>query len=340
MFKAIIWGVSRKLIVLFLLAGALPLAAAGWLNHEIFSPPRRALQSYHLDRLEHPDLYGLSIRKYGCLQGKAPCLLIEPNARTGAGKRGSALRRQVSAKGIHLNHYGNIRGTVVLLHGRMGRKEDLLPVAERFVAAGFRCLIPDLPAHGDSPVTSMSFGSSTFEASLPRLIVEDARQHFQLPEEPTALWGMSMGGAFAVSAASESANFWDALLVVSSFASLDEILNRQIPPRWQRTIPVIQFYLGLAQRLQGKPTVNEMRPTEWAKHIHIPTLIVHGESDSFIPATQGKALYEAVDSSHKEWLTVPGGGHANVLATAMPLYAEMNSWLIRSLQRKELSSLH
>ena len=62
------------------------------------------------------------------------------------------LRAQLRTRGLALPVYGNVHGTLILLHARKGRKEDLLPVAERFAAAGFRCLIPDLPAHGESRV--------------------------------------------------------------------------------------------------------------------------------------------------------------------------------------------
>ncbi len=324
-------SVIRQLTVVLFILLSLPLFAAGWLNSEIFSPPRRVLQNYHLEQLKSPQLYGLKIREYGCLQNKVPCLLVEPDDKAGAGRRGNILRRQVTAKGIHLASYGKVRGTIVLLHGRHGRKEDLLAVAERFVAAGFRCLIPDLPAHGDSPLASMAFGSSQFEASLPRRIVADARNHFSLPDEPVALWGMSMGGAFAISAAREAPEFWDALLVVSSFAELNKVLDRHIPQKIKPVKEILHFYMNLAQRLQGKPTITDMHPKKWAKQVKIPTLIVHGENDYFIPSSQGRQLYNAINSSEKRWLTVPKGGHLNVLATAMPLYAEMNSWLIEVL---------
>jgi dipeptidyl aminopeptidase/acylaminoacyl peptidase len=70
----------------------------------------------------------------------------------------------------------------------------------------------------------------------------------------------------------------------------------------------------------------------WAKNIKTPTLIVHGEGDNFIPSSQGKEIYNAINTKEKRWLTVPKGRHSNVLATAMPLYAKMNSWLIEVLE--------
>ena len=153
-----------------------------------------------------------------------PCLLIEPNPATGPAKRARTLQQQLHQKQT-LPPYGQASRMIVLLHGRNGRKEDLIPVAERFVAAGYRCVLPDLPAHGDSPLNTMSFGSSHFESQLPRLIVNDIRQHFNLPNQPTSLWGLSMGGAFALSAAKESPHYWQSLIIVSSFDRLDTLLH-------------------------------------------------------------------------------------------------------------------
>lgn len=330
MIKTILWSVTQQLAIVTLLISISCVLVATWLGSEIFSPPQRLLQPYHLDYLNHPAQYGLRIQKYGCLDNQAPCLLVEPTQQSG--KRGEILRRQLTQKGLHLDDYGTTHGIIVLLHGRHGRKEDLLPVAERFVAAGFRCLIPDLPAHGESRLTSMTFGSSAFESTLPRRILDDAREAFKLPEEPAILWGMSMGGAFALSAANEAPDYWDALLVVSSFAQLNHVLDRQVPSKYKASLPIIHFFLDIAQRLQGQPRLSEIAPQKWAKKVTLPTLIVHGEKDYFIPLSQGKSLYKAVSSQNKRWISVPRGGHMNVLATPMKLYAEMSAWLIHSLK--------
>lgn len=328
MFNVIFWRLTRQLVMVFLLLTLVSLGGAIWLNDSIFAPPRRALQDYHLQRLQHPAAYGLTIRSYGCLQGQVPCLLVEPNGQAGASERGQKFRKQLASKGVSVPAYGTVRGMVVLLHGRNMRKEDLLLVAERFVAAGFRCLIPDLPGHGESPLPMMAFGSSDFERSLPRKIVADVRQHFALPAQPTALWGLSMGGAVAVSAASESPKLWDALVVVSSFGALQPVMDRQVPPRWKQAARFIYPLLDVAQWMRGQPAVSEMQPRQWAKRVNIPTLVVHGDRDAYIPVAQGRGLYDALASPHKRWVTVAGGGHANVLGTAMPLYAEMGGWLI------------
>lgn len=332
------WRIFRSLLMFCLLLALATVEGASWLNRDIFAPPRRALQDYQQERLQRPAAFGLRIRSYGCLDGNAPCLLVEPDANTGSGGRGRKLRQQLAAKGVALPTYGKVRGVIVLLHGRNGRKEDLLPVAERFTAAGFRCLIPDLPGHGDSPLPATAFGSSAFERSLPRRLLADARAHFHLPPEPAALWGMSMGGAFAISAASESPQSWDALLVVSSFANLEQVMEAQVPARWRAASAALLPFMDVAQWLHGAPGVSAMQPQQWARQVTIPALIAHGDRDRFVPLQQGRNLYAALASPHKRWLTVPGGGHANVLATAMPLYAEMSGWLLETLPTQRLAS--
>ncbi|MEZ5536123.1 MAG: alpha/beta fold hydrolase [Thiolinea sp.] len=315
--------------------GIVAIIAAHQINEYIFSPPRRSIHSYHLEHLQNPAQFGLEIRTHQCLDGKVPCLLVEPSRINNPGRRGTVLRKQLADKGITLPAYGTSRGMMVLLHGRNGRKEDLLAVAERFAAAGFRCLIPDLPGHGDSPLPTMAFGSSEFERNLPAEILSDARQHFQLPDEPAVLWGMSMGGAFAVGAA-RSAPAWDALMVVSSFAALDEVLKIYIPNRWHKLANIMQPFFDAAQWLNGEPGISQMQPAQWAKQLSVPALVVHGERDRYVPIQQGRKLYESLASKEKHWITVPGGGHRSVLATSMPLYAEMSAWLLQTLEKQQL----
>ncbi|MCB1619938.1 MAG: alpha/beta fold hydrolase [Thiothrix sp.] len=327
------WRLLKLLAAPALLAGLAALLVADHINRSTLSPPRRALQVYQLERLQQPQAFGLRIRVHGCLQGQVPCLLVEPEASTGPGERGRILRRQLADRGIRLPGYGRVRGTLVLLHGRNGRKESLLAVAERFAAAGFRSLIPDLPGHGDSPLPAMSFGSSAFERTLPQRILADARNRFRLPPEPAALWGLSMGGAVAVSAASADPRTFQALIVTSSFARLDQVMLGQLAPEWRTPASLLLPFLDLDQWLLNAPGISRMMPEHWAAQVRQPTLVVHGERDRYVPLQQGQALYAALASPCKRWLTVPGGGHANVLATGMPLYAEMSAWLLQQLDR-------
>jgi len=328
------WRSLRRFIILPLILLTVGLGIANRINESIFSPTRRALQGYHMDRLSNPSDYGLIIRSHDCLNGTTPCLLVEPDANAGAGKRGKVLRQQLAQKHFELPAYGRVKGMIVLLHGRNGRKEDLLPVAERFVAAGFRCLLLDMPAHGDSSIDSMSFGQSQLERDLPGQALREIKQHFGLPKEPTALWGMSMGGAFAISSASKDSAEWDALMIVSSFSSLAEVLEDQIPERWKGAVSALMPLLDLERQLRSRPMIKSIKPQNWAPSVNIPSLVAHGEEDNYVTAEQGRRLYNAFAHKNKLWITVPDAGHANVLATSMPLYSEMSGWLLDQFSQR------
>lgn len=302
------------------------------LNHwtdSIFTPPRRPLLPYHQERLNNPTHFALKIQSFTCLQGKAPCLIVESDPRyiSNIGKR---IRQQVASKQT-IAPYGAILGTVVLLHGRKGRKEDLLPVAERFAALGFRCLLIDLPAHGASPIRETYFGATAFERQLPRLAFEDAAQHFNWPKQPVFLWGLSMGGSFAVAAASEAPDYWNSLIVVSSFDQMERIMLEKMPQRLQFAGIWARAAIDQIRQFRGKTVVSTITPALWAKQIQTPTLVVHGDHDQLIGVQQGRSLYDAVGSSQKRWVTVAGAGHRSVLSTPMPLYAEMGSWMLKHL---------
>lgn len=299
---------------------------------QLITPPRRAIQPYHLDWLKHAASHGLRIHAWSALRGQVPCLFVEPDAIAGPGVRAKGLRKQLRQRGHALTAYGTTSGTLVLLHWRKGRKEDLLPIAERFCAAGFRCLLPDLPGHGDSPLQQVGFGSTPFEAELPHLLLAEAKQRFSLAEQAVGLWGMSMGSAFAVSAARINPDIWRGLVLINGFAALDQVIEEQLGD-WVGPLAgsMSQSIAGLAELRSGAKYA-QVRPAHWAAAVSCPVLLVHSQHDSVVDISQGKVLYAAFATADKHWLTVAGANHSGVLATAMPVYALMAEWLLRRLR--------
>jgi|GEM_PF-3103438 len=78
--------------------------------------------------------------------------------------------------------------------------------------------------------------------------------------------------------------------------------------------------------------ISEINPAQKAVKIRIPTMVVHGDSDKSVPIAAGKKLYKSLpDSIAKQWLTVPGAGHNNVLVTDNPLSAAMGEWMLKHI---------
>ncbi len=217
--------------------------------------------------------------------------------------------------------FGDERGLVVLMHGRKGRKEDLLPVAERFCAVGFVCALPDLPGHGESPVESVGYGVREFERLLAGRVADEAMMEVGQMEQ--FLWGMSMGGSFVVHAMVEGPERWKRAVIVASFDRLDGVVGDSLGVWSGLVMPILSEVVVW----RGGERMHEVRPGELAKGVRVPVFVVHGDKDEFVRFERGQELFYGF-TGRKEFLKVEGGNHDNVLVTDAPVYAAMASWLL------------
>src|SRR5690606_25653511 len=163
------------------------------------------------------------------------------------GKAGKT-RRMAARLGTALGTSPPPRGTVFLLHGRGGMKEDMLAIAERFVAGGYRCVVYDARCHGESGGAACTFGhreTRDFSAVLDRtaaLLVERGED----PGQVCAV-GISLGAAVLLQSLPGEPRL-SAVVAVAPFATLPEIVDRAA----KRTIhPRIPSWLVAGTMLAG-----------------------------------------------------------------------------------------
>ncbi len=311
--------------------GSIPLLyhwAVSATAHSIVSPERRTIQDYHKEWLDHPGQHGIKIQSHLCLANTTPCLLITPDTANGPAERGLRIRKQLSEKNHTLDPYGQIKGTILLLHGRNGRKEDLLAVAERFCAAGFRCLLPDLPAHGESRCLTSSFGYSDFDQGFATSVLQEMEEKYHFKGSRSYIWGMSMGGAFTSAALQHSPDRWSAAVIVCSFNSLPHIIEdkaKSILPLGANI-----FSQSVMTKISTSHSIDctKIQPAQWLKTNKTPILFAHGTNDTLISIQRGRALYQHAGGLENRWIEVEGAGHSNILVTPMPLFAEMAGWFL------------
>ncbi len=317
------WSFRRKFLVLILVlvvAGVIGL----WMGAgSIAKPERRKIQEYHESYLDGAEDHGLRVERMDLDQGKVPFLVVRPDRDAGLAKRGGILREQLEGGKVPLPEFGEEKGLIILLHGRNGRKEDLLPVAERFCAVGFICAIPDLPAHGESGLETVGFGAREFEGRLPGRVADEVREKLSLEEVPEYLWGLSMGGSFAVHACAEEPSRWKRMVIVASFDRLEGVVKDSL---WIAGEILISPLKNMTS-WRGGAEIGEVNPVLLAAKISQPTLVVHGDADELISFERGKALYEGF-AGKKKFLPVPGGTHDNVLVTEAPVFAGMARWFL------------
>ncbi len=137
-----------------------------------------------------------------------------------------------------------------------------------------------------------------------------------------------MGGAFAIRAVSQSPNIWKAAIIVSSFDSLEGVVEDKLAFLPKPLSAMLDVSLGFMTRYRGDLVLGEVRPDIWARRVTTPVLIAHGDRDQVIALNRGRHLFDALHSNDKSWLVVPGANHRNVLTTSAPLYARMSEWFI------------
>jgi len=299
-----------------------------WMTVQLVSPVRQPLTDYHRQWIDQPEAHGITIRSMSLGKTATPVLCVEPAGEQPA-RRGAILRRQLREHGFAPADFGVIRAELILLHGRNGRKEGLLPIAERFCAAGFRCLIPDLPAG--------SFAGAEQDAELPMRLLEDWRA--QSGETlPCGMWGISLGGAFATHAAALAPEAWFGMVLINTFDQLDGVVREQASARFHWTGPWMHRAVGWNAHRKSGLDLKKIAPAHWASRVTTPVLTVHGTEDAVVPLQRGRRLFDAFASHDKEWLEVEGGGHDDVLVTPMQLYAAMSGWLLQRLPPPTLTS--
>jgi fermentation-respiration switch protein FrsA (DUF1100 family) len=178
------------------------------------------------------------------------------------------------------------RALVVVCHGNAGNISHRIALAEVLAREGLDTLLYDYRGFGRSE-------GGPWEEGLYR-DGEAARRWAEGKGLPVVLYGESLGGAVAVELAVRRA---PALLVVqSSFTSLPELAARLVP-------------------LGGLLARERFASIEKIRRLASPLLVVHGDRDELVPYVMGQQLFAAAPGP-KEMLTVPGGGHNDLIERA------------------------
>lgn len=159
------------------------------------------------------------------------------------------------------------------------------------------------------------FGKSGDELPSEETVYTDARiawdrlAQLQPDASRRFIYGHSLGGAVAVDLAEALSQTKDGkpqaagLIVESSFTTLADIA-RSLSYSW---LPV---QLVLTQKFDSADKIARVR---------LPTLLVHGTADRFVPARFSELLYERA-AGPKKLLLVEGGSHNNSMRTGSSQY--------------------
>ena len=233
----------------------------------------------------------------------------------------------IGTRGFRLHGYfikGNKESNVYVLciHGyrhtaggfEFGRHSEI------YLRKGYNLFLIDHQAHGNSEGKYISFGQYEHLDCLKW--IEFMKKEFG-EDIQIILQGQSMGAATTYLLAAHKDLPDNVKLVVADcgYTSFEKELVHCAPgPKWLGKILVVfvNIYLVIFKGINLKKT-NALKAIE---NIKLPTLIVHGAEDKFVPTYMGYELYEASGSIDKKLLIVDGAAHARSIALNPTKYDE------------------
>ncbi len=197
---------------------------------------------------------------------------------------------------------GPLRGHLLLCHGNAGNVGDRVEHARLLSRAGFSVLLFDYRGYGCS--TGRPSEEGTYRDA--RAAREALEREADLDQAGPVYLGESLGGAVALALALEAPP--RGLVLQSTFTSVRDMAREHYPYLPSGFLPDAYPSLSRIERLRS------------------PVLVMHGEDDEIVPASHGRALFEAAPEP-KALRLFPGLGHNDLVERAGDDYAEsIASW--------------
>ncbi len=185
------------------------------------------------------------------------------------------------------------RGIVVLCHGMMKTRADMLGWAEALWEHGFALLLFDFRGYGRSADELCSAGYKEVQDLLGALDYVGKRS--ELDGLPIGVFGFSMGGAVAIMTAADDLRI-QAVATLGAFASLDRAV-------WQRCKRHFGPFGPIAKwAMTNIGFVKRWYPVEFSRVAPInavtritprPLLLLHGAKDKIVNLADARDLYGA-----------------------------------------------
>lgn len=218
----------------------------------------------------------------------------------------------LTLRALHIKQRGEpSRRVAILQHGYTASPRSVQPHAKIFYDLGYDVILPAARAH------DMSDGKYVGMAWLDRFdVMRWINKVVELygKDVSIALFGISMGGAtvVAVSGMNPPPQVKCVIDDCGFSSQRDEYIAcvRKVP--LPKSLAVLPLCIGVRLRLGY--SVGDADITSLAEKSTVPTLFFHGADDAFVPAEQGKKLFDSCAAPVKEFVLVEGARHAASVA--------------------------
>lgn len=189
--------------------------------------------------------------------------------------------------------------TVLLVHGWHGRGAQLGAFVAPLVAAGFRVVAFDAPAHGRTP------GRATDLPEVSEALLTVANAFPPLHGVITHSFGTA---ATLYAIAQQLAP--QRVVALSAPSSIGFLMD-SFAARLNIPNAVMAVHRRLMEERFGTDLWQRFSPTEIARDLDIPALLIHDKEDREVPCQEGEALARAWQGA--TWIQTQGLGHRRIL---------------------------
>jgi pimeloyl-ACP methyl ester carboxylesterase len=201
-------------------------------------------------------------------------------------------------KSVMVYHYGDNPKKILLVHGWSGRGTQLVKFAEEILKLGYSTISFDAPAHGKSATKTTLMPE--FIASI--LELEKLHGPFDYAI------GHSLGGMSLLNAVKQGLGI-KKLVVIGSGDIIDDITK--IFVKQLELKPSISEKMRVYYEKKFNVLLNDFSAHLAAKHVTIPTLVIHDENDIEVPVSCGKNIHQHLPNG--ELLITKRLGHRKIL---------------------------
>lgn len=196
---------------------------------------------------------------------------------------------------------------ILLFHGYASSKDSLLPVAKQLNAMGWGTMLVDFYGSGGSTGDRTTIGF--LESADVTQSYKYAREMW--PDSNVILYGQSMGGASVLRSMAVDNIKPEGLIVEATYDKMLSTVKNRFSVMGIPSVPLahlLVFWGGW----QSDFNAFRHNPSDYAKAINSPALVLHGERDPRVTTSQAKAVFEEL-RGWKHYSSYPTAGHEAVL---------------------------
>jgi len=194
---------------------------------------------------------------------------------------------------------------ILFCHGNAGNISHRCDTLAIFYQLGVDCFIFDYRGYGKSEGKPSEKGTYLDASTAYNYLTKT----MGIPPEQIFLFGRSLGGAVATYLATLPGLRAKALILESTFTSVNDVGAELYP--WLPVRMLSRFDYDTLKRLP---------------HVHLPLLVVHSPQDEFIPYSHGKRLYE-IANEPKHFLKLSGSHNEGYIQSREIYFAGLRDFL-------------